>query len=516
MLLPRPRTSAQRRALVCTRPTVVYRARCFFAAHAASLRSPSGDDILGRVHARFLWLGFLLAGCSMDNPGFGLGDSLATSGDSAAATTSLPTSPTTGDPSTGNSGSLTATSGDPSTTAAMTGEETGPPPPDLGAVCGNGKLDASELCDDGNDTPADGCERNCRPMFEVVEVDVFKDPRDLQAADFDGDGKVDLVVAHLSGVAPDPEYTILLNKGGGQLEAHPRDIPLYLNIQSVLVGQLAGDPRPDLLLINKFGFVLVAENMSEVGVVKFTPQPPLQAVLPVQDRGSTLADLNNDGLDDLLVVTSDAKLYTYVRTPNGFKIPAVYPLGLTMPVAVAAGQLLLGDPGPQVVVAHNVAGSELTPLLNDGLGNLSPMQPLQSHCQTGAAGVATGDGDQFGSRDLVVACASNLVTLAGQDAEGEFIHFLAASVQQFAGAGTLDIYGDDTWSDVFGVSSTDSAVVVWVQSAEEFPWSRQEVLSAKPSASVVADIDADGAPDLAVVLPEAFKIGLLLNQTRKE
>ena len=33
--------------------------------------------------------------------------------------------------------------------------------------------------------------------------------------------------------------------------------------------------------------------------------------------------------------------------------------------------------------------------------------------------------------------------------------------------------------------------------------------------AVVVDIDADGASDLAVLLPEAFKVGLLLNQTQK-
>jgi len=115
----------------------------------------------------------------------------------------------------------------------------------------------------------------------------------------------------------------------------------------------------------------------------------------------------------------------------------------------------------------------------------------------------------------VVACASGRVTLAGQDAEGEFIYFLEAKVQKFVDAGTLDIYAVDTWSDMYGVSATDSAVVIWVQTVKEFLPAHKEVLSSKPTTAVVADIDADGASDLAVLLPEAFKVGLLLNQTQK-
>ena len=105
--------------------------------------------------------------------------------------------------------------------------------------------------------------------------------------------------------------------------------------------------------------------------------------------------------------------------------------------------------------------------------------------------------------------------LAGADGEGEFFYALEAPVEQFVDAGTLDIYGVDTRSDVYGVSATDSAVVIWVQTVKDFLPAHQEVLSSKPTTAVVVDIDADGASDLAVLLPEAFKVGLLLNQTQK-
>jgi len=458
----------------------------------------------------------------VDNPWFGLASqgetTMATTDDDSGATTLLPTTDpsatmTATGPGSGSSGVLTAATGDVSTT--MNGEETGPPLPDLGALCGNGMVEGDEQCDDGNDVPADGCEHNCRPMFEVTEIPVFKNPRDLAAADFNGDGKVDLVVAHQGTMPMDPEYTILINKGGGQLVLEPRDVQLLQNAQRVLVGQLTGDALPDLLLINDLGWVQVLENFCNGDVVKFEPQTGFEAPSLVGGRGSQLVDLNNDGLDDLLLLSDLGKLYTYVRTDGEFMPPSAYLLDLPEPVAVAAGELLQGLPGPHVVVAHAVEGAQLSPLLNNGNGSLAKANPLLPHCESATAAVAIGDGDQFGSDDLVVACASGRVTLAGQDAEGEFIYFLEAKVQKFVDAGTLDIYAVDTWSDMYGVSATDSAVVIWVQTVKEFLPAHKEVLSSKPTTAVVADIDADGASDLAVLLPEAFKVGLLLNQTQK-
>ena len=67
------------------------------------------------------------------------------------ATSTAPSTDATTDPSTGPS---TDTSTDPSTAS-----ETGDPPP----VCGDGVIEGQEACDDGNQTPGDGCEANCTP-----------------------------------------------------------------------------------------------------------------------------------------------------------------------------------------------------------------------------------------------------------------------------------------------------------------------------------------------------------------
>ena len=79
----------------------------------------------------------------------------------------------------------TTSSGDPATTdAESTGEastgdasssSTGPMP----AECGNGSIELGELCDDGNDREADGCNPDCRPSGVLL----FNFSSDLEGDD---------------------------------------------------------------------------------------------------------------------------------------------------------------------------------------------------------------------------------------------------------------------------------------------------------------------------------------------
>jgi cysteine-rich repeat protein len=102
------------------------------------------DCLIFRARAA-LGLGVALAlGCAIDNPAFTVGP--PTGGASETdATSSATTGDATADP--------TETTDQPGTTGT-----TDPAP-----YCGDGEIDAGETCDDGNATPADGCEPDCTP-----------------------------------------------------------------------------------------------------------------------------------------------------------------------------------------------------------------------------------------------------------------------------------------------------------------------------------------------------------------
>ncbi len=71
-------------------------------------------------------------------------------------------------PSSGPSGASTdVTESTSNETADSTGDPTSDPTTGQSGVCGDGLLDAGELCDDGNTNPEDGCSAECQPEVEL-------------------------------------------------------------------------------------------------------------------------------------------------------------------------------------------------------------------------------------------------------------------------------------------------------------------------------------------------------------
>src|SRR5512132_88302 len=91
---------------------------------------------------------------------------------------------------------------------------------------------------------------------------VGRDPQSVAIGDLNGDRKPDLAVANYS----DPSVSVLLNRGGGSFRAARdfatgggwRDLPL-----AVTIGDLTGDRKPDLAIANfvtKGGGVILLTN----------------------------------------------------------------------------------------------------------------------------------------------------------------------------------------------------------------------------------------------------------------
>ena len=105
----------------------------------------------------------LLAACGddgTDTTAGSSGDATATTSSGATTTATTATTATTDTTSGGGSGSATETgtsTGSTSTTSATDTSTTGVIPP----ACGDGKVDAGEECDDGNDVDTDACTNAC-------------------------------------------------------------------------------------------------------------------------------------------------------------------------------------------------------------------------------------------------------------------------------------------------------------------------------------------------------------------
>lgn len=492
------------------------------------------------MRAKIVMVGWLVGGCSLPNPWFGLaseGETTATeTGAGPGSTTLLPTSggpgvstqePTGASTGTaGSTGPLTATEAGTGTTAVGTTEatatgvstgveETGVPGPDLGADgCGNGVLDPGEDCEDGNLAPGDGCEANCKRMFAGSELAVAEAPGDIAAADLDGDGEVDLVITHVTGELNDPDYSLLINQGAGVFGAMPLALPGFTGATRVLVGQVAGDDRPDLVFVAAVsGKQHVLANKTMAGVLKLEATQWVQGPPPGAVTDAALAYLDGDDLADLVLVVGE-KLFVHLNdTMGGFKPGESYGLVLKMASSVAAGPVLKGSAQEHVVVAFLSVAEDGLGFTNNGAGKLTPQVDPVKRCPDGASAVRAGDADMQGPIDLVVGCVSGRVVLAGHDGMAAYTRSVEAGAA-ISSAGTIDLYGGDEAIDVYATTAAGKAVVVGVQVGKKFVATHSEAMSSGPTASAVLDYDNDGAPDLAVVLAKANKVGLLRNQTR--
>ena len=494
----------------------------------------SGATIAG-VRAKIVMLGWLVAGCSVQNPWFGLaGESEGTSGATGTGVgpggeTLLPTTQGPGGSTeepvttavTTSTGPLTATEAGTTTgtdTSAGTGMSTGTedtgmmPVPDLDGLCGNGVQDPNEECDDGNADRGDACESNCRRMFRYLEIEVGTAVLDIAAADLDGDGRMDLVVSHAMAALDKPDYSVLLNAGEDGFEVKPQVVPGWTGAPRVLVGQLVGDDRPDLLLVGAAGNLQMLANFSQPGALKFNPVNTIQGQPPGLVPAATLADLDANGFVDLLLVSGES-LYVYANNEGSLMLAAKHPVKLNFPIGVAAGAVIANDPGPHVVLAHASPGDDRSGFINNDGVLMDDKLPAKL-CPNGASSLNVGDADMGGALDLVFGCVSGRVTVAGVDAIKPYVRMFDSGMPGLTSVGVLDLYGDDEAADVYGFSTSNKALVVGLGQDKQFVAVHIEVLAQTPGASVAARIDEGEAPDIAVVLPVVNKVGVFINQTR--
>ncbi len=234
-------------------------------------------------------------------------------------------------------------------------------------------------------------------------------------ADFDRDGRPDLVI--MSGAAVE----ILLNttpappNNTAATFAPPAPFALTGTPFALSIADFDGDGKPDVVVGDLTGNAMVLLDRSTPGTVSFAPR----ADFPIgSDASTTVADLNGDGKPDLIAANfSPATISVRLNTTEvgataaSFSAIATFPTG-KQPWSTTTGDLD-GDGRPDIITPNTMPSSVSVLLNTTPPGAMTPT--FTAHRELSFGGglqwAAVGDIDHDGNPDLVVATPTQLSIL---------------------------------------------------------------------------------------------------------
>jgi len=359
-------------------------------------------------------------------------------------------------------------------------------------------------------------------------------PYGMIAADFNGDGKLDLAAMSLpTGATSNLSVSVQLGNGDGSFQM-PVNYPLDGNggSVSIVAADFNGDGKLDIAVLNIGGCgVDVCANTISVllgnGDGTFQPQTAYPTALGAQFL--LVGDFNRDGKLDLATGNnSDIHLNNYNGLPtvsvllgNGdgtFQSHVDYPVGdnVTTITTMVAGDFN-GDGNLDLTCmsddAKNVA--ELSILLGNGDGSFQAA--TQTSLPTHGQSLITADVNGDGKLDLVSTVNTSpngVVYVSLGNGDGSFqpgVSYMAGDSPAVVAA--ADINGDGKL-DLVVASDLSSAVSILpgngdgtFQSAVSFPASFPGAQANALPSLVIGDFNGDGRIDLAVLNTD--NVGLL-------
>lgn len=288
-------------------------------------------------------------------------------------------------------------------------------------------------------------------------------PNDINIADFNGDGNLDLAFAN-----HERKYlTILLGNGKGQFQSAPKS-PFAVQVKPHTHGIISADFNNDgnLDLITDSWGVDSIVKLNGDGRANFT-NPVYYATGKHPYQRLRTADFNKDGNADVVTTNLDANSVTILSGDGrGNFSTHLFDAGNT-PFGVAVGDL--NDDGNldlAVVDAPTISGGKpgkdgLTVLSGDGNGSFSTVQGSPFETGLGPARVATGDLNNDGIDDIAVSnYRSNFISVYYMGKNGVQSSMQLPIGKHSDGIAICDIDGDGK-KDTIATSSDDNNVVIF-------------------------------------------------------
>ncbi|MGD0681059.1 MAG: Ig-like domain repeat protein [Terracidiphilus sp.] len=344
-------------------------------------------------------------------------------------------------------------------------------------------------------------------------------PQSVAVGDFNGDGKLDLVVPVYSIFTPLSGVNLLLGNGDGTFSAGPTVPATGLNVNNAVVADFNGDGNADL--------ALSLPDNDEVLVLLGNGNGTFNALTPIA-AGTVwqvaTGDFNSDGKADLVILNCAAKSLT-ILLGNGdgtFSPVATSPTFALCPVSVAVGDFN-GDGKADLAVAiapgaDGVPGAVVI-LLGNGDGTFTP---TTQSLVTGDSpmSITTGDFRGNGILDLAVANANigtlnpGTVTVMLGKGDGTFT---PTTVSPVVGSMPYSVavgdFNGDGKADLVTANVGDKTVTVLLGNGDgTFTTVATPAAGTGTLFGAVGDFNGDGLSDIAIADNSAGKVTVLLAQ----
>jgi FG-GAP-like repeat/FG-GAP repeat len=371
-------------------------------------------------------------------------------------------------------------------------------------------------------------------FLPVDNVPAGADPTSVAAADFDGDGDLDLAVANFT---PEDRVTILRGDGGGGfafdadydvVSVDPFD-PCCLPI-GVAALDVEGDGDQDVaVLVHHIGVVTILRNDGTGTFVLALQTYDVNDVDLAHNEFIAAAELDGDRRVDLVVASPESAgpghvsvlLNQHGAKAGEFVIDMQYRSGTRHPEGVAAADL--DDDGDVDMAVANSTTNDVSILLgdDDDPGSFA-FDPMTYAMGTFPSSIVAVDLDGDDDQDLAVTnSGSNSVTVRYNDGAGGFAsgityanlvaevfdHPTGMAVADFDCLGAPDLAVVNQFNDdvVVLVNRNIGPGLDLLEVENHYPIGRS------PNRAVAADLNDDGASDLAVTAGGDDAVSILFN-----